>query len=224
MNRKLVLLDLDGTLVDSAPAILSTLRAACTSCGVIPQVPLDSALIGPPLPVMLERIVGAAGDPLIPPLEQAFRDTYDSTGYRDTVSYPLLHDALRRLHETDHSLVLVTNKRRVPTLKILELFDLAHVFEAVYTADSFPPDHLSKARLIARALSVLPGAARANTVMVGDTREDEGASAANSIAFIAVTYGYGFSPGDLVPEDAPSIATLGELPEAVARLLQRTHS
>jgi phosphoglycolate phosphatase len=218
VNRKLVLLDLDGTLVDSAPAILSALRAACASCGVAPLVPLDTALIGPPLRSMIERIVGEKGSPIIARLEQAFRDTYDLTGYRDTVSYPLLHDALRRLRATDHSLVLVTNKRRVPTLKILELFGLTLEFDAVYTVDSFPPDRLSKSQLVARALVELPGAAPSRTVMVGDTREDQTASVANSIGFIAVTYGYGFSPSDQVAEDTPSIAALAELPAAVARL------
>jgi len=220
VNRKLVLLDLDGTLVDSAPAILSALRAACASCGVTPLVPLDTALIGPPLRTMIERIVGEKGSPIIARLEQAFRDTYDLTGYRDTVSYPLLHDALRRLRATDHSLVLVTNKRRVPTLKILDLFDLAPEFDGVYTVDSFPPDRLSKSQLVARALVELPGAALSRTVMVGDTREDQTASVANSISFIAVTYGYGFSPSDQVAKDTPSIAALAELPAAVARLFQ----
>ena len=220
MNRKLVLLDLDGTLVDSAPAILSALRAACASCGVTPLVPLDTALIGPPLRAMIERLVGEKGSPIIARLEQAFRDTYDLTGYRDTVSYPLLHDALRRLRATEHSLALVTNKRRVPTLKILDLFDLTPEFDAVYTVDSFPPDRLSKSQLVARALVELPGTALSRTVMVGDTREDQTASVANSIGFIAVTYGYGFSPSDQVAEDTPSIAALAELPAAVARLFQ----
>ena len=218
MNRKLVLLDLDGTLVDSAPAILSALRGACVACGVTPLVPLDAALIGPPLRTMIERLVGEKGSPVTARLEEAFRDTYDQTGYLDTIAYPLLHDALRRLRATGHSLALVTNKRRVPTLKILDLFDLAHEFDAVYTVDSFPPDRLSKSQLVARALAELPGAAPAMTAMVGDTREDQSASVANSIGFIAVTYGYGFSPSDLVTGDTPGIAALAELPAAVARL------
>ena len=139
MKRKLVLLDLDGTLVDSAPAILSALRGACVSCGVTPLVPLDAALIGPPLRAMIERVVGERESPITVRLEQAFCDTYDLTGYRDTISYPLLHDVLRRLRATDHSLVLVTNKRRVPTLKILDLFDVADDFDAVYTMDKVRP-------------------------------------------------------------------------------------
>jgi phosphoglycolate phosphatase len=167
---------------------------------------------------MLERIVGEAGGSIIARLEQTFRDTYDLTGYRATISYPLLHDALRRLRATDHSLVLVTNKRRVPTLKILDLFDVAQEFEAVYTADSFPPDLLSKSQLIARALAESSGATHAKAVMVGDTREDQRASVANSIAFIAATYGYGFSPSDLLAEDTPRIAALAELPAVVTRL------
>lgn len=218
MNRKLVLLDLDGTLVDSAPAILSALRGACVACGVTPLVPLDATLIGPPLRTMIERLVGEKGSPVTARLEEAFRDTYDQTGYLDTIAYPLLHDALRRLRATGHSLALVTNKRRVPTLKILDLLDLAHEFDAVYTVDSFPPDRLSKSQLVARALAELPGAAPATTAMVGDTREDQSASVANSIGFIAVTYGYGFSPSDLVTGDTPGIAALAELPAAVARL------
>jgi phosphoglycolate phosphatase len=219
VTRKLVLLDLDGTLVDSAPAILTTLRAACASCGVTPLVPLDAALIGPPLRTMLERLVGENDTPLVARLEDAFRETYDLSGYRDTATYPLLHDALRRLRATDCTLVLVTNKRRVPTLRILDLLDVANEFEAVYTMDSFPPDRLSKSELVARALAELPGAAHSSTVMVGDTREDQTASVANSIGFIAVTYGYGFSPNDLVGGDTPGIGALAELPAAVARLL-----
>lgn len=219
MKRNLILLDLDGTLVDSAPAILSALRAACISCGVTPVVPLDAALIGPPLRDMIERVTGQKGVPINGRLENAFRDTYDLTGYRDTVAYPLLHDVLRRLRAEDHSLVLVTNKRRVPTLKILDLFGVADEFDAVYTVDSFPPDRLSKSQLVARALAERRGAAHTNTVMVGDTRQDQSASVANSIAFIAVTYGYGFSPGDPVAADTPSIAALAELPAALARLL-----
>jgi phosphoglycolate phosphatase len=218
VNRKFVLLDLDGTLVDSAPAILSALRAACASCGVTPVVPLDAGLIGPPLRAIIERVVGEKDGPIIARVEQAFRETYDLTGYRDTISYPLLRDALRRLRAAGNSLVLVTNKRRVPTLKILDLFGVAHEFDAVYTVDSFPPDRLSKSQLVARALVELPGATLANTVMVGDTREDQTASVANSIGFIAVTYGYGFSPSDLVEQHTPGIAALAELPAAVARL------
>jgi phosphoglycolate phosphatase len=183
------------------------------------MVPLDASLIGPPLRTMIERLVGEKTGPIIALVEQAFSDTYDQTGYRDTISYPLLHDALRRLRAADHSLVLVTNKRRVPTLKILDLFDVAHEFDAVYTVDSFPPDRLSKSQLIARALAELPGAAPAKTIMVGDTREDQSASVANSIRFIAVTYGYGFSPSEPPAEDTPQIAALAELPAGVARLL-----
>jgi phosphoglycolate phosphatase len=219
VNRNLVLLDLDGTLVDSAPAILSTLRTACASCGVTPVVLLDETLIGPPLRAIVERVVGQKGSPIIARVEQAFRDAYDLTGYRDTISYPLFQDVLRQLRAAGHSLVLVTNKRRVPTLKILDLFDVAHEFDAVYTVDTFPPDRLSKSQLIARALVELPGAAPARAVMVGDTSEDQSASLANSIGFIAVTYGYGFSPRDLDAEGTPCIAALAELPAAVARLL-----
>jgi len=220
VNRKLVLLDLDGTLVDSAPAILSTLRAACVSCGVTPVLPLDATLIGPPLRTMLERLSGEKGGPIVARLEQAFSDTYDRTGYRDTMPYPALQDALRRLRAAGCSLALVTNKRRVPTLKILDLFDIAHDFDAVYTVDSFPPDRLSKSQLVARALADLPGAAPATTVMIGDTPEDQRAAVANSIAFIAVTYGYGFSSSDSVGRDTPAVAALAELSAAVARMFQ----
>ena len=157
---------------------------------------------------------------MIARIEEAFRDTYDLTGYRDTISYPLLQDVLRQLRATHYSLVLVTNKRRVPTLKILDLFEVAHLFDAVYTIDSFPPARLGKSQLVARALAELPGASPARTVMVGDTREDHGASVANSIRFIPVTYGYGFSPSDLVADDTPRITALSELPSAVVRLFQ----
>ena len=44
-----IIFDLDGTLIDSAPAILAGFRSAFQSCDLSPKVALDASVVGPPL-------------------------------------------------------------------------------------------------------------------------------------------------------------------------------
>ena len=77
-----ILFDLDGTLIDSAPAILASFQAAFAASGVTPVRPISNDIIGPPLTETLQLLAGSTDATLIARLSEAFKASYDSSGYQ----------------------------------------------------------------------------------------------------------------------------------------------
>lgn len=185
-----VFFDFDGTLVDSAPGILQGYHLVLKSEGIQPQVAVGTHLIGPPLAQTLSQICGESDPQRLARLVECFKTAYDSEGYKETVLYPHVVTALQALQQAGHTLVLLTNKRRIPTLKILDYLQLAHFFKAVYTPDSWQPAVTRKNDTMDRALAEL-AVAPACCVMVGDSSDDAHAAADHGVAFVAARWGYG---------------------------------
>ena len=211
-----VLFDLDGTLVDSAPGILGTFRWVLEQHNIAPRIPLDTSLIGPPLRVTTERLVGSEDFALVDRLTASFRERYDSVGAATTRPYPSYGETLGAVRQAGFALLIVTNKRIAPTLQILERNGGTAIYLGVYSPDAFAPSLTSKGAVIARAIQ-LHGLDPARSVYVGDSAEDAAAAAANKLAFVAALYGYG-SPVTADPAPAGRISALSELPAQLARL------
>ena len=75
-----IVFDLDGTLIDSAPAILASFRAAFVHTGIAPAVAIDESVIGPPLTETLQLLSGSDDPALIGRLAEAFKASYDGAG------------------------------------------------------------------------------------------------------------------------------------------------
>jgi phosphoglycolate phosphatase len=215
-----VLFDLDGTLIDSAPAILATLRLVLAQHAVEPIVPLDRHLIGAPLLPMLAKLVGATREEDVAGLAATFRDVYDTEGLASTVAYDGLREVLAALVTGGRGLYVVTNKRDVPTRRILELFDVARYFASIHALDTTSPPARNKIELVRHVISA-HGLNAAECVMVGDTAEDAVAAHANALCFVAATYGYGTPTVDAPSAPLATIASLRELPECLAGLAKR---
>src|ERR1700730_8351383 len=94
-----ILLDLDGTVVDSKPGILASCSAALRSLGHRPDS-LDIAnLIAPPLEEFLAELLGRFGDDRVAEAVLAYRGHYGSVGFRETTVYPGLAAALDPLRK-----------------------------------------------------------------------------------------------------------------------------
>ena len=216
-----VLFDLDGTLVDSAPAILATLRLVLERHGLEPAVPLDHRLIGAPLVPMLTRLTNMAREEDLAPLVETFREVYDCEGLTATVAYDGLDEVLGSLVRGGRRLYVVTNKRDVPTRRILALLGVAPCFTGVHALDSTAPSARDKRHLVECVMAAHRLDAP-NCVMVGDTVEDARAAWENGLAFVAATYGYGTPTVDAPGAALGTIARLRELPlrldEFTARL------
>ncbi len=157
-----VLFDLDGTLIDSAPAILASFRQAFETTGVAPARSIDEDIIGPPLMEALALLCDSTDPALLERLAAAFKAGYDTSGYRATQAYAGVGEMLRELRAGGQRLSIATNKRILPTRLILDHLGWRDLFEAVYALDLFEPRLPHKAAMVGRLLADLAaGAGRA---------------------------------------------------------------
>ena len=185
-----VVFDLDGTLVDSAPGILDAIRRVLAHRSIETRVPLDGSLIGPPLRHVLQLTSGADDDCLLEELAAHFREIYDTETHCNSFAYPGVNEALLRLKQCGASLHIATNKRRLPTEKIVRLMGWDGVFQSIYCADSVHSRKTGKASTLA-CLIRTEGLVPSRAVFVGDTIEDAEAATLAGMSFVAVTWGYG---------------------------------
>jgi len=185
-----VIFDLDGTLVDSAPGILMSFENVLKRAGIKPLIPLNESLIGPPLRQTMAILTGVTLCKDLDVLVEHFKESYDSIGYKATRAYDGINSLLSCLQDKQITMAIATNKRMVPTLKILKFLGWEHYFREVGALDSVTPPYKNKASLISALLDKIAVAA-ASSVYIGDKREDGEAADANQMPFIAVGWGFG---------------------------------
>jgi phosphoglycolate phosphatase len=180
---KTIIFDLDGTLIDSAQSILVSMQRAFESCGLVPVLPLEASLIGPPLRETLQRLSPESDSAQIEQLAQSFIDSYDEQGCLEVHPFPGIDEMLRDLKQRGFALHIVTNKRAYPTQKILTHLCWNELFGCVYSIDSFPGPAWNKSQLLRRLL-IEEGLRSDDCVYVGDREEDAVAASENGLAFI----------------------------------------
>ena len=153
-----------------------------------PKINLRS-LLGPPIRTILSRAVATNDPALMDQLEQAFRTSYDTEGWRKTSCFDGAQGALGMMKAGGHRLFVVSNKPRHISLQILEREGLLALFERIYTRDSRTPA-CTKQEMLHEFLSEY-GVSSPNCLMVGDTMEDAVAAAAAGVRFVYMTHGYG---------------------------------
>lgn len=192
--------DFDGTLVDSAPAILDAFSAALTETGLSPQAALDERLIGPPLAETLARISGSSEPALIQLLTERFKAHYDRDGVANTAAYPGVEPLLQRLLADGITLHIATNKRLSATQAILGHLGWQRHFSSVYALDMVEPRLSGKAALLQKQLAELSLPAK-YARYIGDKTEDGEAASANGLCFHYAAWGYGDLKSDTLPSE-----------------------
>ncbi|MCF4121983.1 HAD hydrolase-like protein [Antribacter sp. KLBMP9083] len=213
-----VLLDLDGTLTDSAPGIVASLRHAFATLGM--PVPGDDVLrtfVGPPLGLSLERH-GLRPEHAALAIT-AYRREFERVGMLDNSLYPGIPGLLEALADAGLVTVIATAKPQPYAVRVVEHFGLHRTLHGglggVFGAETEGAGITAgKEVVIARALSAL-GQPGAGVVMVGDREHDVEGAAVHGVPTVGAGWGYG-SPGEL--EGAGAVA-LAETPEALAKLL-----
>lgn len=187
-----VLFDLDGTIVDSAPGITSSLAYTFEAMG-LPVPPPAKLLewVGPPIMDSFRDLAGF--DPLTSARALAiYREHYVLTGVFDAELYPGVPDVLQAIHSSGVPLSLATSKPESTARLILDHYDLAKYFDE-FTGASEDEVRSAKADVVEEALRRLRlrGADLTRPVMVGDRHHDVVGAAAHDVPTIFVTWGYG---------------------------------
>jgi phosphoglycolate phosphatase len=185
-----VLLDLDGTLIDSYPGISASCLAALRALGHEPDDTLDiRGTIGPPLEDMMEILLRPYGDDRVGEAVAAYRRHYGESGLFGSVPYPGIGKSLEEMKRTGLHLYLATSKRAAFASRILDHLNLARYFDGIHGA--VPGGELDhKPELLAHILSK-HGLSRSHSLMVGDRRYDVSGAHAVGMRGLGVLWGYG---------------------------------
>jgi phosphoglycolate phosphatase len=185
-----VLLDLDGTLIDSQPGILASCLVALRALGHAPDESLDiSRIIGASLEDMMQILLRSYGDHRVGEAVVAFRQHYGESGFLGSVPYPGIGKALEEMKRTGLLIYLATSKRAVFANRILDHLKLATYFDAIHgSVPSGELDH--KPELLAHVLSK-HSLAPSRCLMVGDRRYDISGAHAVGMRGLGVLWGYG---------------------------------
>lgn len=187
-----VLIDLDGTLVDSAPDIVEAANRMLAELGSAP-LPFDTVagFIGRGVPNLVRRVLETAQ--LAPRADAAGAEALFHRHYADTNGrlgsvFPGVEAGLGALRREGYRLACVTNKPRALAAPLLALTGLAAYLEVLVAGDSIAqmkPDP-EPLRHACRLLDVDP----AQGVLVGDSPVDVAAARAAGMAVCLVRYGY----------------------------------
>jgi phosphoglycolate phosphatase len=184
-----VLFDLDGTLTDSAPGILASLRHALAAEGIdVPTAEVLLTAIGPPFELGLPPI-GVPTERLVAVIEH-YRGRYESVGLFENRLYDGVVEMLDTLRAAGVVLALATAKPEPSARRIVDHFGLADRFSVVAGA-TYEPGRRTKAEVIGHALGGLDVRRGRHVVMVGDRDHDILAARELGLASIGVAWGYG---------------------------------
>ncbi|MCW5748204.1 MAG: HAD hydrolase-like protein [Alphaproteobacteria bacterium] len=185
-----ILLDLDGTLVDSQPGILASCRVALRALGHEPGESLDiTRVIGPPLEEAMRVLLQPYGDDRVGEAVVAYRQHYGESGFLGSAPYPGIAGALEAMRQAGLRLYLATSKRETFASRILDHLGLATYFDAIHgSVPSGARDH--KPELLAHIVSQ-HGLSPSRSLMVGDRRHDMSGAHAVGMRGLGVLWGYG---------------------------------
>jgi phosphoglycolate phosphatase len=194
MRLKLVIFDVDGTLVDSQGLIVEAMNLAFEGEGLTPPSREDTlSIVGLSLDLAMFKLLPEADAALRARLVEGYRQGYMQRRAQTGVaqSSPFFagaREVLERLHKQDDVLLgMATGKPRRGVDKLID----AHGLEGFFVTTQVADDHPSKPHpsMITTALAET-GVDAQDAVMIGDTSYDMDMAAAAGVAGIGVGWGY----------------------------------
>ena len=217
MPSRLIVFDLDGTLVDSRRDLADSMNALLVSCGGAPlPEQLIGRMVGNGAAILVARAFAAAS--LTPPADalERFMTIYEQHLLDTTRPYDRIPEILQVLGTRAH-LAVLTNKPLAATRAILAGLDLARYFadDSVIGGDGpLPrkPDPAGLRQLIARA-----GATPESTTLVGDSAVDWRTAQNASTRLCVARYGFGFD--GLTVDQLRQVDWIAESPDRLINFL-----
>lgn len=212
-----VLLDLDGTIIDSEPGIQAALRHAITTgFGIAPTQTELEEFMGPPLDEVLPRVYGITDPAEITRFFDLYCEVYFHGTEYEFDTYPGMAELIVDLHGAGIRLALATAKPDESAERILEHAGLRDHFEFV-GGSHVDGSRQDKIDVLAHTLEQINADGSTHRiVLVGDRALDDRAARAHGADSILVTWGYA-SPREL--EDAGATHVVSRVDQLRALLL-----
>lgn len=186
MKYELIVFDWDGTLLDSAAAIVRAIQAACADLGLpVPPDPRARHVIGLGLADAMRQAVPELVPERFPAMIERYRRHYLSADHELTL-FPGVAELLAELHRRGHMLAVATGKSRVGLERAFDHCGLRPLFLGSRCADEC---HSKPHPQMLEELMAEFGVGNAATVMIGDTSHDLLMARNAGVDGIAVTYG-----------------------------------
>ena len=177
-----ILFDLDGTLIDSYEVIKSGLKLTLDHFNIDLKFDIGNDFVGPPLAEAFATLTNNADEEIIILMVDYFKKIYD----RDlcNLSQPFSYvDKLLLTLSTKKRLFLITNKREIPTKKILFFRNWQNLFVDYYCIDTFTNEKYSKPDLINKMINSY-NLNKKSCIYVGDHSHDRIAANVANISFL----------------------------------------
>ncbi len=211
-----LLLDLDGTLVDSAPDILAAVNRMGKARGF---APFDRAeitpMVGDGTRSLLEKVFAARSTPFDAAVEAPYIADYTAHSTDETKAFPDVIETLRRFVDAGWKLAVCTNKPVAPTHAVLAALGLMPFMSAIGGGDSFSARKPDPRHLLGTL--ELAGGSADRAVMVGDHRNDVLAATGAQVPCVFAAWGYG--PLSMAEGAAAVADRFSDLPDIAARIL-----
>ena len=221
LNGAVIVFDLDGTLVDTAPDLIGSLNGVLAEQGV-PSVALADArhVVGHGAKAMIERGYAfhkvALPQDRLDALFERFIEIYLGRIAQESQMFDELESTLDLLAAEGATLAVCTNKRTDLSLALMDALDLTRRFAAIVGPDRAPaakPD----ARHLLTAIEAC-GGTKDRALMVGDSISDVKAAKNAGVPVAVTSFGYTDIPAADLGADA-LFDHYSELPAIARRLL-----
>jgi phosphoglycolate phosphatase len=203
---KLLIFDLDGTLIDSSKDIADAINYAIEPAGIKPLTVSEiKTMVGYGITRLIESLIPLTMEDSKEEAVNRFLEYYSKHLLDNTKPYPQVKETLSKLG--NYKKAVISNKREVFSKKILEGLGLLGFFDVVLGSDSVPerkPSPVPVFEVLKRA-----EVSKEKAVIIGDSNLDIEAGRAAGVKTIAVTYGY--RSKEVLKEADFMIDTFGEL-------------
>ena len=185
--------DVDGTLLDTSEGVLSSVKYTIERFGF--DMPDDKQLrtfIGPPIQRSFADTFGLSGD-IIQEMTAVYRDRYKGDDLIKAVPYEGIYECFDSLESNGIKTAIATYKRDDYAQRIMKHFHFDEHTKIIHGADD--KNKLSKSDIIEICINE-SGIPKEKVLMVGDTDNDAIGAEGIGVDFLAVTFGFGFKPGE----------------------------
>ena len=187
MSIKLVIFDLDGTLIDSLKDITIAVNHATRPYGIAEKSVREMGdLLGTGISILIDRVLADRRDELKDDVLERFMTYYSAHLVEHTTVYPDVIDVLIKLDR--YKKAVVTNKREQFAKTMLNELGLGSYFDSILGSDSVGAKKPSPVPLL--HLLELYKLDPSEAVMVGDSEIDIAAGKGAGVKTVGVTYGY----------------------------------